>query len=288
VRTTCAFSSKTDWRNRGRNDTGETRNPFIGVDSRANNGINFIRMKSAPPCAPSKAQAIPRTIRVTRLIERFREVYPTAHCELDFSNPLELLVATILSAQCTDKRVNIVTKDLFRRFRTAKDYADVPQEELENAIRSTGFYRNKAKSIRSMAKDLVERHQSQVPSTMAALVALAGVGRKTANVVLGNAFQVNEGIVVDTHVTRLAHRLGLTKRTEPEKIEQELMRLVPRTDWTDFSHWLIWHGRRRCTALGPDCENCEVANLCPSCGRAGRKKARKGGRARSSKAESRG
>jgi endonuclease-3 len=245
-------------------------------------------MKSAPPCAPSKAQAIPRTIRVTRLIERFREVYPTAHCELDFSSPLELLVATILSAQCTDKRVNIVTKDLFKRFRTAKDYADVPQEELENAVRSTGFYRNKAKSIRSMAKDLVERHQSQVPATMAALVALAGVGRKTANVVLGNAFQVNEGIVVDTHVTRLAHRLGLTKRTEPEKIEQELMRLVPRPDWTDFSHWLIWHGRRRCTALGPDCENCEVANLCPSCGRAGRKKGRKGGRARSSKTESKG
>jgi endonuclease-3 len=245
-------------------------------------------MKSAPSCAPSKAQAIPRTIRVTRLIERFREVYPTAHCELDFSNPLELLVATILSAQCTDKRVNIVTKDLFKRFRTAKDYADVPQEELENAIRSTGFYRNKAKSIRSMAKDLVERHQSQVPATMAALVALAGVGRKTANVVLGNAFQVNEGIVVDTHVTRLAHRLGLTKRTEPEKIEQELMRLVPRPDWTDFSHWLIWHGRRRCAALGPDCENCEVANLCPSCGRAGRKKGRKGGRARSSKTESKG
>jgi endonuclease-3 len=245
-------------------------------------------MKSAPPCAPSKAQAIPRTIRVTRLIERFREVYPTAHCELDFSNPLELLVATILSAQCTDKRVNIVTKDLFKRFRTARDYADVPQEELEDAIRSTGFYRNKAKSIRSMARDLVEQHQSQVPSTMAALVALAGVGRKTANVVLGNAFQVNEGIVVDTHVTRLAHRLGLTKRTEPEKIEQELMRLVPRTDWTDFSHWLIWHGRRRCTALGPDCENCEVANLCPSCGRAGRKKGGKVGRARSSKTGSRG
>jgi endonuclease III len=245
-------------------------------------------MKSAPARAPSKAPAIPRTIRVTRLIERFREVYPTAHCELDFSNPLELLVATILSAQCTDKRVNIVTKDLFKRFRTAKGYADVPPEELETAIRSTGFYRTKAKSIRSMARDLVERHQSQVPSTMAALVALAGVGRKTANVVLGNAFQINEGIVVDTHVNRLAHRLGLTKRTEPDKIEQELIRLVPRADWTDFSHWLIWHGRRRCTALRPDCENCEVANLCPSCGRAGRKKGKKGGRARSSKTESRG
>jgi endonuclease III len=232
-------------------------------------------MKSVPPGAPAKARTVPRTIRITRLIERFREVYPTAHCELDFSNPLELLVATILSAQCTDKRVNIVTKDLFQRFRTAKDYADVPQEELENAIRSTGFYRNKAKSIRSMAKDLVERHQSKVPSTMAALVALAGVGRKTANVVLGNAFQINEGIVVDTHVTRLAQRLGLTKRTEPEKIEQDLMRLVPRTDWTDFSHWLIWHGRRRCTALAPDCENCEVANLCPSCGRVGRKEVKR-------------
>src|ERR1700738_4928351 len=162
----------------------------------------------------------------SEIIERLRKLYPDAHCELNFTNPLELLVATILSAQCTDKRVNIVTKDLFKRFRTAKDYADVPPEELENAIRSTGFYRNKAKSIRSMARDLVERHQSQVPSTMAALVALAGVGRKTANVVLGNAFQINEGIVVDTHVTRLAHRLGLTKRTEPEKIEQELMRLV--------------------------------------------------------------
>jgi endonuclease III len=228
-------------------------------------------MKSGPSCAPSKAQAIPRPIRVTRLIERFRQVYPTAHCELDFCSPLELLVATILSAQCTDKRVNIVTKDLFQRFRTAKDYADVPQEELETAIRSTGFYRNKAKSIRSMAKDLVERHQGQVPSAMAALVALAGVGRKTANVVLGNAFQLNEGIVVDTHVARLAHRLGLTKRTEPEKIEQDLMRLVPRKEWTLFSHWLIWHGRRRCTALRPDCANCEVAHLCPSCGRVGPK-----------------
>jgi endonuclease III len=229
-------------------------------------------MKSVSSGPPAKAQALPRPIRVMRLIERFREVYPTAHCELDFSNPLELLVATILSAQCTDKRVNIVTKDLFQRFRTAKDYADVDQEELETAIRSTGFYRNKAKSIRSMAKDLVERHRGQVPSTMAALVGLAGVGRKTANVVLGNAFQINEGIVVDTHVTRLAHRLGLSKRTEPEKIEQDLMRLVPRNDWTLFSHWLIWHGRRRCTALKPDCENCEVANLCPSCGRVGLKK----------------
>ena len=230
-------------------------------------------MKS--PQSKTTAEAMPRSIRITRLIERFKEVYPSAHCELDFANPLELLVATILSAQCTDKRVNLVTKELFQRFRTAEDYATVSQEELENAIRSTGFYRNKARSIRSMAKDLVERHRGQVPSTMSALVALAGVGRKTANVVLGNAFQVNEGIVVDTHVTRLANRLGLTKRTEPQKIEHDLMRLVPQTDWTDFSHWLIWHGRRRCTALRPDCEHCEVANLCPSCGRVNRKSGRR-------------
>jgi endonuclease III len=245
-------------------------------------------MKSGPSCAAAKAQIIPRPIRVTRLSERFRQVYPTAHCELDFSNPLELLVATILSAQCTDKRVNIVTKDLFERFRTANDYADVAQEELEAAIRSTGFYRNKAKSIRSMAKDLVERHQGQVPSTMAALVALPGVGRKTANVVLGNAFQVNEGIVVDTHVTRLAHRLGLTKKAEAEKIEQDLMRLVPRKEWTLFSHWLIWHGRRRCTALKPDCENCEVGDLCPSCGRVGPKGSAKKTGARRPKAKAGG
>jgi endonuclease-3 len=241
-----------------------------------------VTLKGLPICVKSPhnsttndAKGITRPVRIARLIERFREVYPSAHCELDFSNPLELLVATILSAQCTDKRVNLVTKELFQRFRRAEEYANVPQEELEDAIRSTGFYRNKAKSLRSMAKDLLERHQGQVPSTMAALTALAGVGRKTANVVLGNAFQINEGIVVDTHVTRLARRLGLTKRIEPEKIEIDLMRLVPRSDWTDFSHWLIWHGRRRCIALRPDCDNCEVANLCPSCSRVNRKRTKK-------------
>lgn len=235
-------------------------------------------MKSVSTRDSTHPASVPKPVRLRRLIERFREVYPNAHCELDFSNPLELLVATILSAQCTDKQVNIVTKDLFRRFRTAKDYANISQEELESAIRSSGFYRSKAKSIRSMAKDLVERHEGRVPSSMVELVALAGVGRKTANVVLGNAFQINEGIVVDTHVTRLAHRLGLTKNAEPAKIERDLMRLVPRSDWTSFSHWLIWHGRRRCTALRPDCENCEVANLCPSCGRVGLKKAERTGK----------
>jgi endonuclease-3 len=243
-------------------------------------------VKSPHNSTTDRAKAITRPVRIARLIERFKEVYPSAHCELDFSSPLELLVATILSAQCTDKRVNLVTKELFQRFRKAEDYANVPQEELEDAIRSTGFYRNKAKSIRSMAKDLLERHQGQVPSTMAALVALAGVGRKTANVVLGNAFQINEGIVVDTHVTRLSQRLGLSKRTEPEKIEIDLMRLVPGSDWTDFSHWLIWHGRRRCFALRPDCENCEVANLCPSCGRVNRKRTKKNTGTRSQKVES--
>ena len=202
--------------------------------------------------------------RVNALIEAFRRVYPSAHCELIFSNPLQLLVATILSAQCTDKRVNLVTETLFQRYRTAKDFAAVSQEELEEAVRSTGFYRNKAKAIRSMAADLLARHGGQVPQTMEELVALAGVGRKTANVVLGNAFGKNEGVVVDTHVARLSARLGLSKQTSPEKIEEDLMRLVPRDQWTNFSHWLIWHGRRRCTARKPDCKGCEVRDLCPS------------------------
>ena len=202
--------------------------------------------------------------RVAALIEAFKGVYPNAHCELVFSNPLQLLIATILSAQCTDQRVNKVTEELFQRYRTAADFAAVGQEELEEAIHSTGFFRNKAKSIRSMAADLVAKHGGQVPDTMEALTALAGVGRKTANVVLGNAFGRNEGVVVDTHVARLSQRLGLTFETSPEKIEEALMRLVPREDWTNFSHWLIWHGRRRCFARNPDCEHCEVQHLCPS------------------------
>jgi len=200
---------------------------------------------------------------VGKLIEAFQRVYPTAHCELVFSDPLELLVATILSAQCTDKRVNIVTRELFQRYRTAADFANVSQEELEEAVRSTGFYRNKAKAIRAMAASLVSKHGGKVPDSMEALTGLAGVGRKTANVVLGNAFGRNEGVVVDTHVTRLAKRLGLSKETTPEKIEQDLMRLVPREHWTNFSHWLIWHGRRRCMARKPDCAHCEVERLCP-------------------------
>jgi endonuclease-3 len=202
--------------------------------------------------------------RVARLLKIWPKVYPNAHTELDFRNPLELLVATILSAQSTDKRVNMVTPALFKRYRTAKDYADAPLPELEKAIKSTGFYRNKAKSIRGAMRAIVEKHGGKVPDTMEQLCALPGVGRKTANVVLGNVFHKNEGIVVDTHVIRLSQRLGFTKHKDPVKIELDLMKLVPRKHWTDWSHWLIWHGRRRCYARKPDCSNCEVFSLCPS------------------------
>jgi len=205
-----------------------------------------------------------RAERARALIEAFRRVYPDAHCELVFTDPLQLLVATVLSAQCTDKRVNLVTIDLFRRYPAAANYAQASQEELEEVIHSTGFFRAKAKNLRALAAALVEKHGGEVPANMEALTALPGVGRKTANVVLGNAFGLAEGIVVDTHVIRLAQRLGLTKESAPEKIEEELIKLVPREDWTNFSHWLIWHGRRRCTARKPDCAGCEVAALCPS------------------------
>ena len=205
-----------------------------------------------------------RAARVAALMDAFSHVYPEAHCELNYSNPLELLIATILSAQCTDKRVNIVTEKLFRRCRTAREYAEISPEELEKSIQSTGFFRAKTKSIRSCCADLVKHHRGEVPRSMEQLTALAGVGRKTANVVLGNAFQINEGVVVDTHVARLSHRLGLTRETAPEKIEADLMKLVPRKHWAIFSHWLIWHGRRRCFARKPDCAGCEVQKLCPS------------------------
>jgi endonuclease-3 len=198
------------------------------------------------------------------LLKRLPAIYPDAHCELDYSNSLELLVATILSAQCTDKRVNIVTKDLFQRCRTAADYAEISQEELETLVRSTGFYRNKAKNIRAMGAALLARHGGEVPSTLEALAALPGAGRKTANVVLGNAFSKNEGVVVDTHVGRLSQRLGLTKFTDPIRIEQDLIKLFPRDSWTMLSHWLIFHGRRRCAARKTDCPNCELRDICPS------------------------
>jgi len=205
-----------------------------------------------------------RQERAGALIEAFGKVYPEAHCELDFVNPLELLVATILSAQCTDKRVNMVTPALFKKYRTARAYAEAPQEVLEKEIQSTGFFRSKAKSLRMMAADLVAKHGGKVPSKMEDLTALRGVGRKTANVVLGNAFGMNEGVVVDTHVLRLSRRLVLTKHADPGKVEQDLMKLIPRDKWAIFSHWLIWHGRRRCYARKPDCDGCEVQHLCPS------------------------
>lgn len=214
------------------------------------------------------SRATPRAeaARLKKLLAALQRTYPDAHCELNFSNPLELLIATILSAQCTDKRVNQVTATLFQKYRSASDYANAPRAELEQDIKSTGFYRNKARSIQACCRALVEKHGGKVPDTMAELTALEGVGRKTANVVLGNAFGRNEGIVVDTHVARLARRLGLTRQTQPEKIERELMALVPQSQWTQFSHWLIWHGRRRCAARNPDCAGCEIAKLCPRIG----------------------
>ena len=208
-----------------------------------------------------------RAERAAALCEILARTYPTAHCELDYTTPLELLIATILSAQCTDKRVNIVTRELFRVCHRAADYVALPPEQLEEIIKTTGFFRAKAKNIRACCASLVALHGGEVPRTMEALTALAGVGRKTANVVLGNAFDINVGVVVDTHVQRLSARLGLTKNTDPVKIEQELMKLVPRAQWTLFSHWLIWHGRRRCTARKPDCPACELRDLCPSAGR---------------------
>jgi len=205
-----------------------------------------------------------RKQRAATLAKRLPEIYPDAHCELDFTSPLELLVATILSAQCTDVRVNMVTPALFKRCPSAADYAAIPQEELETLVHSTGFYRNKAKSIRGMGAALVERHGGVVPQTIEELSALPGAGRKTANVVLGNAFHINEGVVVDTHVGRLSLRLGLTTNTDPIKVEQDLMDLFTQESWSDLSHWLIWHGRRCCKARNPACEECELRDLCPS------------------------
>jgi endonuclease-3 len=205
-----------------------------------------------------------RNERAIAVTEALRRVYPNAHCELDFANPLQLLIATILSAQCTDKRVNMVTPALFKKYKTARAFADAPLEEIEAMIHSTGFYKSKAKSLKSACTDIVALHAGSVPGTMDALTALRGVGRKTANVVLGNAFGKNEGVVVDTHVARLSQRFGLTKHSDPKKIETDLMKLVPREDWANFSHWLIWHGRRRCYARRPDCAGCELNKICPS------------------------
>ena len=206
----------------------------------------------------------PSAAPASEVIARLKAEYPDARTELDWSNPLELLVATILSAQTTDVQVNRVTESLFAKYHKAEDYADAAPDVLEEDIRPTGFYRNKARSLRGMARALVEEHGGEVPHTMPDLVALPGVGRKTANVVLGNAFGTNEGIVVDTHVRRVSNRLGLTESQDPVKIEQDLMGVVPEYDWTIFSHLLILHGRRTCKARKPDCPNCVLNHICPS------------------------
>jgi endonuclease-3 len=206
----------------------------------------------------------PDAAPISEVIPRLKREYPDARTELDWKNPLELLVATILSAQTTDVRVNQVTNTLFEKYRTAEDYAGAEPTQLEEDIRPTGFYRNKARALQGMARALLERHGGEVPRTMAELVALPGVGRKTANVALGNAFGVDEGIVVDTHVRRVSGRLGLTEEKDPEKIERDLLQVVPEEDRTIFSHLLIFHGRRRCKARKPDCPGCVLNDVCPS------------------------
>lgn len=204
--------------------------------------------------------------RAAKIVKALAKEYPDAVCALVHRTPLELLIATILSAQCTDQRVNIVTKDLFRRYRSAADYARAPQAELEKAIQSTGFFRSKAKNIKACCQQLVDEHGGQVPQDLEALVKLPGVGRKTANVVLGTAFGIPSGVVVDTHVRRISRRLGLTRHNDPVKIEQDLMAILPKQAWIDFSHRLIHHGRRICLARKPKCPECVLNKLCPKIG----------------------
>ena len=201
-----------------------------------------------------------------QIIKRLKKEYPDAHCALIHTNAFELLIATILSAQCTDVRVNIVTADLFRKYRSPQDYLNVSQEELEQDIRSTGFFRNKAKNIQAACEKIIANFGGNIPETMNELLTLNGVARKTANVVLGNAFGIASGVVVDTHVSRLSQRLGLTAETTPEKIEKDLSELVPKKDWIMFPHWLISHGRAVCKARKPKCAECVLENLCPKIG----------------------
>jgi len=216
------------------------------------------------PRKQAKRRRKPTAESAAVVYDRLAEHYPDARCALDFRTPFQLLIATILSAQCTDKRVNLVTPALFKRYRTPAALAAAKLEELEEMIRSTGFFRNKAKSLVGMAAGVDERHRGKIPDTLDALVALPGVGRKTANVVLGNAYDKNEGVVVDTHVGRVGHRLALTSHTDPVKIEQDLMALFPRERWTMLSHLLIEHGRQICDARRPKCEVCFLNDLCPS------------------------
>jgi endonuclease-3 len=208
-----------------------------------------------------------RAARAAAVLQKLRASYPDAHCELNHRGAFQLLIATILSAQCTDVRVNMVTPALFKKYPDAKSLAAAQQEDVEDLIRSTGFFRNKAKNLIAAAKSLVQDHDGEIPKDLETLTHLPGVGRKTANVVLGNAYGIEAGIVVDTHVARLSKRLGLTKHTDPVKIEKDLIKVVPRESWTLWSHLLIWHGRRRCSARKPDCTQCELQSLCPSAGK---------------------
>jgi len=227
-------------------------------------------MKPKSPKAAGRPRPWPRETRevlrkrAAKILALLKREYPTAHCELDFETPYQLLVATILSAQCTDVRVNLVTPAFFARYPTAAALSVAEQPEVEDLIRSTGFFRNKARSLIGMAQALVAGHQGLVPREMEQLRALPGVGRKTANVILGNAYGINEGVTVDTHVTRLSDRLRLSRQKTAEKIELDLMELFPRKDWTLVSHLLIWHGRRVCIAQRPRCEICVLRKLCPS------------------------
>jgi len=223
--------------------------------------------KSARANNATEAKRDPALVRRARRIYRtLEQTYPAAHCALDHRNAFELLVATILSAQCTDERVNLTTPALFARYPTPEKMAAANQPSIEKLIRSCGFFRNKAKSIRGAAAAIVEQHDGQVPQTMDELLALPGVARKTANVILGNAFNINVGVVVDTHVKRLAHRMALTDESTPDKIERDLMTLFPRNNWCMLSHLLIWHGRQICSARKPDCDRCPILKQCPQRG----------------------
>jgi endonuclease III len=240
----------------GRSDAGSRPAPARKTARKA--------ARKAPRRGGGRESVAAKRQRTAEIVQRLHAEYPDAHCSLDHRNAFELLTATILSAQCTDERVNLVTPSLFRRYPTAEALAGARQEDVEELIRSTGFFRSKAKSLIGMAGALTDRHGGAVPRGMAELTALPGVGRKTANVVLGNAFAISEGVVVDTHVKRLSGRLGLTRHTEPEKIEPDLMKLVDPSEWTDISHLFIYHGRAVCKAPTPRCEACVLADICPS------------------------
>ncbi len=244
------------------------------VNDSATGGIRRARRRSksageklsqkAPPVTKSPRSKAAKVAIAAVVLARLKSEYPDAHCELDHRNAFELLCATILSAQCTDVRVNMVTPALFAAYPDAQSLADAPLEDVEEIVRSTGFFRAKAKNLVTMAQSLRREHAGEVPRTIPQLTALAGVGRKTANVILGNAFDINDGIVVDTHVQRLSRRLGLTREPDPVGIEQALMPLFPRADWALLSHLLIWHGRRACFARKPACAACVLRDMCPS------------------------